>query len=245
VSKIDRTLITAQRNIAIVNMSTPASSAALLIEPDPDLAKTFRELMAVAYHASITLDVASSLHEGLTYLRTHHVPLILMNLSLSNHSGREAVTQVRQAADSSAIIGFHRTTDITLLSDAIRAGAHEVLPLIPPSAETLRLSITSALIRATRPLTDTPPAPSDGANPTSNAPLTKIAHDLNNCLTSINGFADILLARLSAEDPSQYCAEQIKLACTRAEHVIKQLPRMTNPAVSSPRSAPVNTLPAT
>jgi DNA-binding NarL/FixJ family response regulator len=207
-------------------MSTELSSsrAALLIESDPDLAQAFRELIVLAYHSSVTLDVVFSLEEGLAYLQAHHVPVILIDLSLSSNAGRDAVERVRETAASSAIIVFHRTIDTTRLSDAIRAGAHEVLPVIPPSAETLRLSITSALIRAACPQTVTEPVPSGDSHQTLSLPLAKVAHDLNNCLTSINGFADILLARLSAEDPSQYCAEQIKLACTRAEILIKQLP---------------------
>lgn len=204
----------------------------------------FKELMASAYHASVTLDVVSSLHAGLAYLQTHHVPLIFINLSLPDQAGREAVEQVRQAASSSAVIGFHQTTDATVLADAIRAGAHEVLPVIPPSAETLRLSITSALIRASRPLTTTQPTLPTEANPTSSLSLAKVAHDLNNCLTSINGFADILLVRLSAEDPSRHCAEQIKLACARVESLIKQLPHTTSPSSVSQLSMPIDSAPA-
>lgn len=232
--------------MAILNMPMPcpSSNAALLIEPDPDLALAFRELITFAYHSSVTLAVMTSLCEGLTYLRTHHVPLILMNLSLPDDTGRDAVQRVRQIASSSAVIGFHRTTDATILSDAIRAGAHEVLPVIPPSAETLRLSITSALIRATRPLTATEPAPPATAAPMLALPLAKVAHDLNNCLTSINGYADILLARLPAGDPSRYCAEQIKLACGRAENLIKQLPDTAGRSSALHPSTPITNAPA-
>ena len=225
-------------------MQLSSSHAALLIEPDPHLTMALRELIAVAYHSSLTVDAVSSLHEALTYLQTHHVPLILMNLSLPDDAGREAVGLVRQTASCSAVIGFHRTIDATMLPDAIRAGAHDVLPVFPPSAETLRLSITSALIRATRPLTTTEPAPSAGAHPAASLPLAKIAHDLNNCLTSINGFSDILLARLSPEDPSQHCAEQIKLACARAESLIKQLPRTTSTSAGPQRPKPIINAPA-
>ncbi len=223
----------------------PSSSAALLIESDPAIAQAFQDLIVLAYHSSVTLDVVCSLSEGLTYLQAHHVPVILMDLSLPDSAGRKAVDLVRETAPASALIGFHRTTDTTMLSDAIRCGAHEVLPVIPPSAETLRLSITSALIRATRLQTATEPVPSVDAHQTLSLPLAKVAHDLNNCLTSINGFADILLARLSAEDPSHYCAEQIKLACTRAECLIKQLPQITCTSPTPQLSKPANNAPAT
>jgi DNA-binding NarL/FixJ family response regulator len=227
-----------------MSIQLSSSSAGLLIESDPDLAKSFQELMASAYHSSVTLDVVSSLQEGLTYLQTHHVPLVLINLALPDKPGREAVEQVRRTAGSSAVIGFQRTTDATKLSDAIRAGAHEVLPVTPPTAETLRLSITSALIRATRPPATTEPASSAGTHQASSIPLRKIAHDLNNCLTSINGFADILLARLPEEDPSRHCVQQIKQACTRAENVVKQLPRTASTSPAPQPSTPVDNAPA-
>lgn len=222
-----------------------SSSAALLIESDPAIAQAFQDLIVLAYHSSVTLDVVCSLSEGLTYLQAHHVPVILMDLSLPDSAGRKAVDLVRETAPASALIGFHQTTDTTMLSDAIRSGAHEVLPVIPPSAETLRLSITSALIRATRLQTATEPAPSADARPIVSLPLAKVAHDLNNCLTSINGFADILLARLSVEDPSLYCTQQIKLACTRAESLIKQLPQITCTSPVPQRSKPTNNTPVT
>ncbi len=222
-----------------------SSSAALLIESDPALAQAFQDLIALAYHSSVTLDVVCSLTEGLTYLQSHHVPVILMDLSLPDSTGRKAVDLVRETAPASALIGFlHRRTDTTMLSDAIRSGAHEVLPVIPPSAETLRLSITSALIRATHLQTATEP-PSPKARPIVSLPLAKVAHDLNNCLTSINGFADILLARLSVEDPSLYCAQQIKLACTRADSLIKQLPQITCTSLTPQLSKPTNNAPGT
>lgn len=232
--------------MTILNMPTEhsSSSAVLLIEPDPGLAVTFRELIAFAYHSSVTIDVMSTLREGLTYIRTHRVPLILMNLALPDDTERNAVKLVHQSASSSAVIGYHRTTDATILSDAIRAGAHDVLPVVPPSAETLRLSITSALIRATGPQLATEPAPPATTPPTVAIPLAKVVHDLNNCLTSINGYADILLARLSAGDPSQYCAEQIKLACGRAENVIKQLSTTTGPSSAPHHPTPINNAPA-
>lgn len=223
---------------------SPLSSVALLIEPDPDRALVFQELMASAYHASVTPDVVSSLDEGLAYLQTHHVPLIFINLSLPGQAGRQAVEQVRQVAPSSAVIGLHQTTDTTILAGAIRAGAHEVLSLIPLSAESLRLSVSTALIRASSPLTTIQPTLSTQANPTLSLSLAKVAHDLNNCLTSINGYADILLARLPEEDPSLGCAEQIKLACTRAESLIKQLPQTTSPSSVSQLPTSIDSAPA-
>ena len=207
-------------------MHTPSSysTPALLIEPDPTLAQKFRERLITDCCLPLDLEIVPSVQKGLTYLRTHQVIVVLMNLVLPDVNSREAVGLLRQTANSSALIGFSRPTDITLLLDAICAGAHEVLPTIPPSAEALSLSIQSALIRANRTLRAEGLPPPVVSMPTAPMPLSKVTHDVNNSLTSIKGFADILLARLSAEDPSRYCAEQIQQACAKAEILIKQLP---------------------
>jgi DNA-binding response OmpR family regulator len=205
--------------------TTPSSysTPTLLIEPDPTLALRFQELLTTDCCPVLDLGKASSFQEGLTYLRTHQVTLVLMNLVLPDATGRQAVHLLRQTANSSALIGFSRHPDTSLLLDAIRAGAHDVLLAIPPSAESLGLSIQSALIRANRTLRVEGPPPPVVSRPTAPMPLSKVAHDLNNSLTSIKGFADILLARLSAADPSRHCAEQIQHACAKAEVLIKQL----------------------
>jgi nitrogen-specific signal transduction histidine kinase len=63
--------------------------------------------------------------------------------------------------------------------------------------------------------------------------IPQLAHDLNNAMTSINGFADILLARLPADEPARAYAEQIRKAGTRATALVKALtPRCdSSPAV--------------
>lgn len=212
-------------------MHTPPSSnstPALLIEPDPTRSLRFQELLTTECCPALDLGIAASFREGVSYLRAHQATVILMNLTLPDSSGQEAVGLLRQTARSSALIGFSWPPDTTVLLEAIRAGAHEVLFTMPPSAEALNLAIRCALIRATRPL----PSPTPASIPTSSMRLSKVAHDLNNSLTSIKGFADILLARLSAEDPSRHCVEQIHHGCAKAEILIKQLAATSLPSSS-------------
>ena len=53
--------------------------------------------------------------------------------------------------------------------------------------------------------------------------IAQLVHDLNNAMTAINGFADILLARLPADEPTRTCAEQIRKAGTRATALVNRL----------------------
>jgi len=49
---------------------------------------------------------------------------------------------------------------------------------------------------------------------------------------SIKGFADILLARLPAEEAPHRCAAQIKDSCDRASLLTKDLARLSTDALS-------------
>jgi len=50
-----------------------------------------------------------------------------------------------------------------------------------------------------------------------------VAHDFNNLLTAINGYSEVVLARLSAEDPNRAFVEEIRKAGERAALVTQQL----------------------
>jgi hypothetical protein len=66
-----------------------------------------------------------------------------------------------------------------------------------------------------------------------------LIHDLNNLLTSINGFADLLLAQLPADNPARMGVEQIRLAGKRATTLLKaNTPTSAGPSVSSPSAPP-------
>jgi signal transduction histidine kinase len=66
--------------------------------------------------------------------------------------------------------------------------------------------------------------------------LSKLVHDLNNAITSINGFADLLLTRLPLDEPTRASAEQIRKAGTRAAALVKALapPPKSSPTVHGP-----------
>jgi len=50
-----------------------------------------------------------------------------------------------------------------------------------------------------------------------------VAHDFNNLLTAINGYSEVVLARLSAQDPNRAFLEEIRKAGERAALVTQQL----------------------
>ncbi|MGE0643479.1 MAG: response regulator [Nitrospira sp.] len=201
----------------------PSPTSILLIEPKKSLALQFRDLFAMFVPTIPSPQVAYTLQEGSDFLSSCGVSLILLDLDLPDSTGPDAVRTLRVAAPQSAVIAFTESGSIDLRLEAIQAGAHELLHHIPPSPQELTLASQFALARvnsSTMPSGSTPSSFSFAYSPTS---LQKLTHDLNNALTSINGFTDILLARLPEEEPPHRCAEQIKDACDRASLLSKEL----------------------
>lgn len=219
---------------------TPSSLSVLLLGPRTDLMTTLSIWLMDQFPATVDLATAASLHEGMSRLCTHRATVILVDLSLPDGSGPDAVSALRRVTPSSALIAFSSTGDESGLLEAIRAGAHEVLPTPLSSPHSLSHAIQSALIRSGMRTAHTEPRSLAPPFATSTS-LLKVVHDLNNALTSLNGFADILLARLPSEDSTRNCAEQIKKSVVRATALIQALqPRQTGLASSQTATPPTS-----
>lgn len=208
-------------------MALPSSEASqptpiLLIEPERGFALKMQDLLLSLFHESLDLGVARSLREGMTYLSSHRVPLILISLAVSDYKGLDAVRALRLTAPDSGLIAYGTMIDETVRLNAIRAGAHEVLSIAETSPDIFRLTIECAMIRTNLPRNGARSAPPE--QPTAVPPgMLELTHALNNAITSINGFADILLTRLPTNDPAWAFAEQIKLSGKRATALVQEL----------------------
>ncbi len=195
----------------------------LLIEPKKALAQRFQDILSKSFSAASSPQVVSSLQEGLNCLANREVAVVLTDLVLPDSSGPDAVRFLCRTAPFSAVVAFTERGDIALLLEAVQAGAHEALPNVLLSPEELTLAIRSALIRVSSSKIPTEATQSHFPIAVSPPSLPKLVHNLNNALTSINGFTDILLARLPADEAPHRCAEQIKDACDRATSLARDL----------------------
>lgn len=187
----------------------------------------------VRTHFAEPLEVgtAHSLAEGMAYLRAHQVDLVLVDEA----AARAELRTLHTASPATAIIALTIRTDPSTALHMLRAGAHEVLCLLP-SADTDHVrTLERALARVkgrTGILKDTTPR----STPTAATP--RLIHDLNNLLTSINGFADLLLNQLAPEHPARMGAEQIRLAGKRAATLLKAQPPASEPSMT-PTAQPI------
>ena len=63
-----------------------------------------------------------------------------------------------------------------------------------------------------------------------------IAHDFNNMLTAINGYSELMLRRLHAEDPLYHMVEEIKKAGERAGELTHQLLAFSRKQILQPKT---------
>jgi PAS domain S-box-containing protein len=67
-----------------------------------------------------------------------------------------------------------------------------------------------------------------------------VAHDFNNILTAVLGYADLLLSRISKTDPSRNAVEEIKKGGERAASLTRQLLAFSRRASTQPRAVDLN-----
>ena len=193
------------------------STSVVLIGLHPPLAETLEAW--VRTHIAEPLDVTSvqTVPDALAYLRSHRIDLVLADETAARHELRT----IHTVSPDTAIIGVVMKPEDSARLQMLRHGAHEVLCLLPSADTDQSRMLQQALARVngrTDILKESSPHTICEA-----APLHLI-HDMNNLLTSINGFADLLLAQLQPDHPARTGAEQIRLAGKRATALLKSHP---------------------
>jgi two-component system cell cycle sensor histidine kinase/response regulator CckA len=69
-----------------------------------------------------------------------------------------------------------------------------------------------------------------------------VAHDVNNMMTVVSGYAELLLSQLAADDPNRGLVEELKLAGDRVAGVTRQLLSFSRHRIPRPQFAQVGNL---
>ena len=180
----------------------------------------------------LTVAAMHTIPETLVYLRAHRVDLILVDEA----TARTELRTIHRASPTTAIIGLIMKMDESVQFLMLRQGVHEVLCLLPSTDTDHAHTVARALARVNGRaglLKSGAPRPDIAAAP------PRLIHDLNNLLTSINGFADLLLAQLPDDNPARMGAEHIRLAGTRATALLQaNTPTSAGPSAPSPSATP-------
>ena len=212
-------------------MADTAPLSMLFLGPQSPLAAQVESWLATCLQGPLTLHLTHRLPEALEYLHAHPVDLVLLDLTLQDHSTQDALQSLHATSPTSALLALMPHADESLILDVLRRGAHEALAIVSSSPNEAFRTITRALARTGRhPPALTPPS-TVLATPTDTA---RLIHDLNNVMTSINGFADLLLTRLAPQDPARPSAEHIRKAGERAATLLKAHTLVPGTVASSP-----------
>ena len=196
--------------------TTPLSI--LFLGPQSPFAAQVESWLATCLQGPLTVHLTYRLSEALEYLHTHPVDLVLLDLTLQNDSSQDALRSLHAASPASALLALALQSNESLILDALRRGAHEALAIASASHPEACRVIARALARTGSPLPALMRASTEPAAPPNSA---RLIHDLNNVMTSINGFADLLLTRLAPQDPARPSAEHIRKAGERAVALLK------------------------
>ena len=192
----------------------------------------------VRAHLVEPLDVISvhTVPDALAHLRSHRIDLVFADDTAARHELRT----LHAVSPATAVIGVAMKPDEAALLHLLRQGAHEVLCLLPSAGADQVHVLQRALARVNGRADMLKTAEPLGGIET---PPRRLIHDLNNLLTSINGFADLLLAQLTPDHPARTGAEQIRLAGKRATALLKaqspSAPAAPPPQPQSPASSAI------
>lgn len=206
----------------------------VLLGSDDPLAETFGAWLHAHLAEPLTLHFVHTIPDALAYLRDHHVDLVFVEEA----AARTELRTIHTVSPATAVIALAMGIHTPALLHTLRQGVHEVLSL-HPSAETDPVRTIERALARVNGRTGILKESDTRAYELPTSP--RLIHDLNNLLTSINGFADLLLGRLAPDDPARMNAEQIRLAGKRAATLLKaHAPAApASPPPSAPATPPI------
>lgn len=207
-------------------MTVHEPTCILLLGSEISLAETLDAWFHAHFSEPLHIASVHALPDALAYLQTHHVDLVLTDEAAS----RTELRTIHRVSPATAIIALVMRMEESVFLHALRQGAHEVLCLLPSAEGDHLRAIERALARVN--------GRTGILNPATCRPAAapRLIHDLNNLLTSINGFADLLLSQLAPDHPARVGAEQIRLAGRRATTLLKTHAPASAPPATSARS---------
>lgn len=190
----------------------------LLIEDNSGDARLIKEMLAKARGVNFDLECTNRLSPGLKRIGVGGIDVILSDLSLPDSQGLDTFAEVHARAPSLPIVVLSSLDDEELAVKAVQEGAQDYLVKGHVDSNLLVRSIRYAVERkqAEEQLIQSEKLAGIGTL------ASGIAHEINNPLSGIMGFAEILMNETNPEKTRKY-AEIILKEAERTANIIRWL----------------------
>jgi signal transduction histidine kinase len=196
----------------------------LLVEEDDEYAGSVRAQLE-ASSVPMTLERVGTVAAAVAALEATEFDAVLLDLALPDGAGLATIDRLHGTGDASLIV-LTSIDDESTAVQAVQRGAQDYLIKDRTDAELLRRAIRYACERAEwrRDVTRREAELRQSHKMEAVGRLAGgVAHDFNNVLTAIFGYADLLLDQFADDDPRQADVLEIRNAAERAAALTRQL----------------------
>jgi two-component system, cell cycle sensor histidine kinase and response regulator CckA len=214
----------------------------LLVDDDDDYAACVGAQLRAA-SVPMTMERVGTATAAIAALQRAEFDAVLLDLAVPDSAGLATVDRLLGTGDVLPLIVLTSTDDDSMAVQAVQRGAQDYLVKSRTDAELLQRSIRYAceraewrrdVIRRDAELRQSHKMEAVGRL------AGGVAHDFNNVLTAIFGYADLLLDQFTEEDPRRADVREIRSAAERAAALTRQLLAFSRKQMIQPRILNLN-----
>jgi signal transduction histidine kinase len=209
----------------------------LLVEDNPGDADLVRERLCEAGEPAIEITYAEHLREALRLAARRSFDVILLDLSLPDATGLETLRRMHEGAAGAPIVVLTGLDNDDVGLEAVREGAQDYVVKSQAGGQLLR-SVRYAIERGRLEAQLRQSQKLEAVGRLAGG----MAHNLNNLMTAVLGYSDLLIDLLPADGPSRQYVEEIKQAGGRAASLTSQLLSFSRRQILCPCLLDLNTV---